>query len=218
MKQDKTILYLHGFSSSPQSNKAVLFREEFSKVGIDLIIPDLEGKIFRNLTISNQMNIIRNAIKKNPSSEYGLIGSSMGGYLALLTAESQPLVKVMFLMCPGINFVKRWERRLGFEYPYRKAIPGLIPVFNFRYNKVMDLSSHIFDDARWWEQVILGRQITSRLIHGKYDDVVPIEESRRYTENNFRAELVELESDHGLLSHANWIVKDAIRFFKLHGF
>ncbi len=218
MKQDRAVLYLHGFSSSPQSRKAVLFREEFSKEGINLIIPDLEGENFRNLTISNQMNIIRDTIKKNPSSEYGLIGSSMGGYLALLTAECQPLVKLMFLMCPGINFVNRWERRLGFEYPYGKRIPGLIQVFNFRYNKVMDLSNHIFEDAKWWEQVKLGRQITSRLIHGIYDDVVPIEESRRYAANNFRAELVELESDHGLLSHANWIVKDAIRFFKLHGF
>ncbi|QPJ63170.1 MAG: hypothetical protein G3M70_15325 [Candidatus Nitronauta litoralis] len=218
MEADSTILYLHGFSSGPQSNKAVLFRKEFSRHGINLIIPDLEGGSFRNLTISSQMNIIRNVIYQNPSSKYGVIGSSMGGYLALLTAETQPLVTTLFLMCPGINFVKRWQRRLGFEYPHRVRIPSLIQVFNFRYNKVMDLSSEIFCDAKRWEQINLGRQISSRLVHGMLDDVVPIEESRNYVQKNFRAELVELKSDHGLLSHSNWIAKDAVHFFKLHGF
>lgn len=218
MKADNSIIYLHGFSSGPQSRKAVLFRKEFSRHGINLLIPDLEGGDFRNLTISNQINIIRKVIYQNPSSKYGIIGSSMGGYLALLTAELQPLVSSLFLMCPGINFVKRWEKRLNKEYPYNLRNLSLIQVLNFRYNKVMDLGTEIFTDARFWEEVRLGRQISSRLVHGILDDVVPIEESRKYVASNSRAELVELKSDHGLLSHANWIAKDAVRFFKLHGF
>ncbi len=218
MRADNSIIYLHGFSSSPQSNKAVLFRKEFSRHGIDLIIPDLEGGDFRNLTISNQINIIRNVIYQNPSSKYGIIGSSMGGYLALLTAELQPLVSTLFLMCPGINFVKRWEKRLGLEYPHSLRNQNLIQVLNFRYNKVMDLGTEIFKDARCWEEIRLGRQIPSRLVHGVWDEVVPIDESRKYVRINSRAELVEIKSDHGLLSHANWIAKEAVRFFKLHGF
>ncbi len=217
MRQDSVILYLHGFSSSPRSTKAKLFNEYFSRHGVQLIIPDLEEGDFRNLTISGQMNVIRRIIYQNPSPKYGVIGSSMGGYLALLTAQFQPLVSALYLMCPGINLVSRWEKKLHTEYPGSGKIPGLIQVFNYRYNKEMDLNRNLFDDAVRWEQVKLDRQLPVRLAHGKYDDVVPIEESRRYLKNNSRAELVELESDHGLLSHSNWIVKDAFNFFQLQG-
>ncbi len=218
MKQDSVIIYLHGFASSPHSKKAVLFREEFSRQGIQLIIPDLEGGDFRNLTISRQMGIIRNTIYQNPSSKYGLIGSSMGGYLALLTAQGQPLVNALFLMCPGINFVTRWKKKLELENPKMKSIPGLIQVFNYRYNKIVDLNSNLFEDAKGWEQVLLERQISAHLIHGVLDEVVPIEESRLYRAKNSSAELVELDSDHGLLSHAHWIAREALIYFKRQGY
>lgn len=217
MRQDSTILYLHGFSSSPQSIKAKQFNRYFSRRGVELIIPDLEEGDFRNLTISGQMNVIRRIMHQNPSSKFGVVGSSMGGYLALLTAQFQPLVSALYLMCPGINFVKRWEKKLHAEYPGCGKIPGLIQVFNYRYNKVMSLNRNLFDDAVRWEQVRLDRQLPVRVVHGKHDDVVPIEESKRYLKYNNRAQLVELESDHGLLSHSNWIVKDAFNFFQLQG-
>ncbi len=214
---DVLFIYLHGFASGPGSNKARAFRKRFSEINLPLLVPDLENGDFRNLTLSRQMDVIRWLIHRNPARKYGLIGSSMGGYLAALTAQLQPRVRALYLMCPGFDFVQRWETRIKKEYPYHFRSPGLIPLFNYRYNKVMDFSTGLFEDARLWEQVDLGREVPTRLVHGLQDDIVDIENSRNFVRNKSWAELVELDSDHGLLSHLDWILEDSIRFFRASG-
>ena len=215
--KDTLFIYFHGFSSGPHSNKARAFRQHFSSLDLPLVIPDLEDGDFMNLSITSQINVIRRTFQENPAGSYGLIGSSMGGYLAALTAQLQPLVHAVYLMCPGFHFVKRWKIRLLAEYPYTKEIPRLIPLLNYRYNKIMDFSTAIFDDAAWWENVPLNRRLPTRLVHGIHDDIVGIDESRSFTQSHPWAQLEELDSDHGLLSHVDWILQDCIGFFRSQG-
>ncbi len=82
----------------------------------------------------------------------------------------------------------------------------------------MTFSTAIFDDAAVWEQVPLDRAIPTRLVHGVNDDVVPIEQSRQFALNRPWIDFEELDSDHGLLSHSEWIVKDCLQFLKREGF
>ncbi len=93
--KDKLLIYLHGFSSGPRSNKAMIFGKRFKQRGLNLVIPDLEGGDFRNLTITGQIDIIRQTLARFSVEKCAVIGSSMGGYLALLTAQLQPLVKAV---------------------------------------------------------------------------------------------------------------------------
>ena len=214
MRQDSLIIYLHGFASGPGSYKATLFRRYFASSGVSLVIPDLEGGDFRNLTVTSQINIIRQTIYENPAERYGLVGSSMGGYLALLTAQMEPRVRCLYLMCPGINFVSRWKKKVMGEFKPNEKFPSLIQVFNYRYNKIVDLNSSLFQDAETWDSLNLERCLPTRLVHGAQDEVVPLEGSRSFCQTRPWVELVELDSDHGLLSHGRWIVKDAFRFFQ----
>lgn len=212
------IIYLHGFASGPQSSKASAFREQFSELGVSVEFPDLEGGDFENLNISNQMAIIEKVIDDCPESRLGLIGSSMGGYLALLNAQRFDRITAIYLMCPGLNFIQRWSQRLLKENPEWEEIPSTIRTFNYRHNREMDFNTAIFKDAKTWEQVSLSRSLPTRIVHGIHDEVVPVSESRKFAKDRDWVRLEELDSDHGLLSHLDWILKDGIEFFSHNGF
>jgi len=204
-------VYLHGFASSPQSQKATAFKKRFSELGLPLTVPDLEGGDFKHLTISRQIRIINETLDTFPDATWALIGSSMGGYLAAVTGQLRPEVKALYLMCPGFNFIRRWRLALADEIQKGE---GLIRVFNYRYNKNMELDLEIFEDAEQWEAIDFDRPVSTRIIHGLHDETVDIEESRNFARQHSWVNLKELDSDHGLISHLNWVIEDCLEFFK----
>ncbi len=207
-------IYLHGFASSPQSQKATAFKKRFDELGLPLTVPDLEGGDFKHLTLSSQMKIIENTLDTFPSAAFALIGSSMGGYLAALTAQTRKEVKGLYLMCPGFNFLKRWEALLSCENEAVKSGKKLIRVFNYRYNKTMDLNIGLFEDARQWQNIRFERPVPTRIVHGIHDETVDPAESRNFVNDHPWATLWEVDSDHGLISHMDLILEDCLVFFK----
>ena len=208
------IIYLHGFASSPGSKKAAEFKKYFNDHSVPLTIPDLEGGDFQRLTLSRQIKIIADCLDQNPGEEFAIIGSSMGGYLAALMAQIRKDVAAIYLMAPGFNFLKRWRDRINIDFKGFNEIPDLIKVFHYRYNKDMQLSTDIFRDAEKWDRLALDRVLPTRIVHGIDDDTVDISESRKFKQAHPWCQLMELESDHQLLSHIDWIVEDCFKFLK----
>src|SRR5579883_715627 len=99
------VIYLHGFASGPSSKKARFFAERIPH----LEVPDLARGDFEHLTITGQLEVIRDLAKGEPVH---LIGSSLGGYLAALYASRHPEVQKLVLMAPAFEFKSRWEERL----------------------------------------------------------------------------------------------------------
>ena len=209
---DMRFIYLHGFASSPRSKKAKIFKKEFERRGIPLAVPNLDGGNFIQLTLSGQIALVKNYLDACSEERVGLIGSSMGGYLASLVAQEIQQVLALYLMAPGFNFLSRWRDRLGIYEGGRQQ--EYIRVYHYDFEREMDLSTEIFLDAQKWEQVPLNRNLPTRLVHGIHDDTVPIDESRHFANNRPWCDLVELDSDHGLFSHVNWIVNDCLNFFQ----
>ncbi len=210
-------LYLHGFASSPSSNKARAFKEKFDALGIHLEIPSLDGGDFKNLTLSSQMSIINQYVDRYPDEKFAVIGSSMGGYLAALAANLRPEIKTAYLMAPGFNFLNRWKKK--WEEGDENNLPSAknIKVFHYGLNEWCYLDSGLFADAMKWDSVSLDKELPTRIVHGIHDDTVPIQESRHYASVLKSCDLVELDSDHGLLSHIDWIVEDCADFFSING-
>ena len=203
-------IYLHGFASGPNSNKASAFRKRFKELNIPICVPDLQENDFENLTLSRQIKLIQSIIDENKDKTYGLIGSSMGGYLACLIAQTRDTVKAIYLMAPGFNFLVRWKEKLE-----NSEITGpLIPVFHYRYNKEVFLNTNLFIDAELWQSFSLEKSIPTKIVHGLHDDTVDIQESRNFVSSHPWCHLTELDSDHGLLSSIDWIIEDCINFFK----
>jgi len=207
-------IYLHGFASGPGSKKAVEFKKCFDRIAVPLIIPDLEGGDFQRLSLSGQIKIIHDCMDQYPGEQFGLIGSSMGGYLATLVAQMRKDVSAVYLMAPGFNFLKRWRTRIQGHLKGSNGIPDLIQVFHYRYNKEMDLNTDILRDAEEWERIELDRKLPTRIVHGTRDDTVAVAESRKFFRAHPWCRLQELDSDHQLLSHIEWIVNDCLEFFR----
>jgi pimeloyl-ACP methyl ester carboxylesterase len=185
-------------------------------LGLPLTVPDLEGGDFKHLTISRQLAIIEKTMDSFPDSFFALIGSSMGGYLAALTAQIRPNVKGAYLMCPGFNFVTRWRSSMEEEIQ-RTGESRLIRVFNYRYAKTMELDIGLFEDAEKWEGMEYEKPVPTRIVHGIHDDTVDIVESRNFAQKYPWTTLKEVNSDHGLLSHLDWIIDDCLNFFRVQG-
>ena len=203
-------IYLHGFASGPNSSKAQAFKKRFEKLDITFHVPDLQEGDFENLTLSGQIRLVQNIIDKDKRKKFGLIGSSMGGYLASLIAQTRDSVKALYLMAPGFNFLNRWRETLNLS----KTTQDLIPVFHYRYNKEVLLNTYLFRDAETWESLPFERKVPTLIVHGLHDTTVNILESRNFVSNHPGCELKELDSDHGLLSCMDWIVEDCLRFFQ----
>lgn len=210
-------IYLHGFASGPGSKKACAFKDCFERAGLPLTIPDLQQGDFENLTLIKQVSLVQSIIDKKPGTRFALIGSSMGAYIAALTAETRKEIKALYLMAPGFNFLNRWMENMGWDKNRLGEIQDLIRVFHYSYNAEVTLNTGLFRDAMYWDSLPLIRNIPTRLVHGLHDETVDIQESRGFAESRPWCELKELDSDHGLLSCIDWIVGDCMEFFRFKG-
>ena len=203
-------IYLHGFASGPNSNKARAFKKRFEELNLPFNVPDLQEDDFENLTLSRQVELVQAIIDQDTNKSFGLIGSSMGGYLASLIAQTRNSIKALYLLAPGFNFLNRWRKILDLS----NTGESLIPVFHYRYNKEVNLNTFLFRDAETWESLPLDREIPTRIVHGLHDETIDISESRNFVRERPFCRLKELDSDHGLLSCIDWIIEDCLGFFK----
>ena len=187
-------LYLHGFSSGPSSRKARFFADNLRHAGARVEVPDLTRGDFEHLTITGQLEVIADVAGGRPVA---LIGSSMGGYLAALYAASHAEVTKLMLMAPAFGFLSRWPEWLGANKLDEWRESGELEFFNYAEQCMRKLKYGLIEDAARYEQYPRVHQPTL-IFHGVYDDVVPVENSRRFVRSHSAARLVEFESGHEL--------------------
>ena len=206
-------IYLHGFASGPGSQKARVFKDRFEKARLPLTIPDLQQGNFENLTLTNQVSLVQSIIDGKPGARFALIGSSMGGYVAALAAETRKEIEALYLMAPGFNFLNRWIENMGWDKNSFSSTPDLIRIFHYSFNREVTLNTDLFRDAIQWDSLPLIRDIPIRVVHGIHDETINIQESRDFARSRPWCQLKELDSDHGLFSCIDWIIDDCMKFF-----
>jgi uncharacterized protein len=84
--QNISVLYLHGFRSSPQSSKAVMIEQDLTRHGIHYACPALD------ISPAIAMQQINAAIDQALANQNAirLIGSSLGGFYASAVMEQHP--------------------------------------------------------------------------------------------------------------------------------
>jgi pimeloyl-ACP methyl ester carboxylesterase len=183
------IIYLHGFASGPGSKKARFFREHFSALGFELVIPDLTEGNFEGLTITGQLKVVERLASGEPVS---LIGSSMGGYLAALYAARHPDTRKIVLMAPAFCFARRWPAE-----EWKRA--GFLPVYNYANQQPARVGYQLYEDAQHYEDYPQVTQPTL-IFHGQKDDAVPATYSEEFAAGRPNVRLEILDSDHELLN------------------
>ncbi len=189
-------LYIHGFASGPRSRKAIYLAKKFAAQGIELLVPDFNQGGFTNFTISRQL---QQALSYFPATEpVTIIGSSLGGWAALLLAQQYHQVARLVLLAPAFGFPSLWLERLGAEALDDWQESGSLPVYHHVEQQQVPLHYRFVIDAQQYLQSNLERNLPTLILHGQSDAVVPIDLSRNFAATHPWAELIELDSDHSL--------------------
>lgn len=189
------IIYLHGWASSPFSDKARFFSQQFQQANIPLIIPDLNQPDFYHLTLSRQIEQVRALIN---SDEVTLIGSSLGGLTALWVAESCPQVKQVVTLAPALNFLEAKEIFMGSEQIQQWQTAQELAVYHYAAQEEKLIHYNFIADMVNYPDSALQRAIPTLMLHGQHDEVINYRYSYEFSQHRPWIDYHLLESDHGL--------------------
>jgi predicted esterase YcpF (UPF0227 family) len=111
----RTIVYLHGFISSPRSQKAILLGDYVRNcvTGIDYEVPELHHRPAR------AFETVLAVCARHAVDDLTLVGSSLGGFYATVAAEHVGCRAA--LLNPAVHPHRHFERYLG---PQRNLYTG----------------------------------------------------------------------------------------------
>ena len=202
-----SVLYFHGFASSPASAKITALRPLLAPHGIELNAPDLNVPSFERLDLDAVLEHALECAHAIPPQ--AIVGSSLGALIALSVAR-RGLALPLVLIAPALGIAQRWKSRIPDGDP--------IMVFNYARNADAPIHRAFFDQIT--ELYVDDEPPPSRVtvVMGRKDETVPfdvVEETWRKWETSGRlvagSRFIELdEGDHSLVAHAE-IIRDAIR-------
>jgi uncharacterized protein len=207
-------LYLHGFTSAPQSTKAIYLHERFGELNQSLLIPDLNQNDFFSLTLTRQIQQCENILSNYPG-EWSIIGSSFGGLTATWLAQHNVAIKQLVLLAPAFYFLQYWKRQLGADQLHQWQQTGSIDVYHYGAQRSLSLSYLFWQDASQYHESDLQKDLPTLIFHGINDDIIPIQSSRQYAQVKSHCELVEMNSDHALIDVMDEIWKKSKHFLNL---
>ncbi len=192
-------LYLHGLASSPLSRKAAYFKQEYQQLGIKLDTIDFNLPDFANLTLTRQINQVKQILTQKPYQQFVLIGSSFGGLTANWIAHDLPeRVKALILLAPALNFWDSWSSKIPAQGLLQWQQTGKLPVYHYGEQKQVLLNYTFWQDLQKYNDSTIRHHIPTLIFHGTHDETVPIVASRLYAQQNPQSNLIELNSNHGL--------------------
>jgi len=202
---ETTILFLHGFASSAQSAKALYFRERFAElpqVGFCAVDLNPTPRDFEYMTTTGQIDRLRQYVLDHDLPKLSIIGSSYGGLIAVHYAHRFGGVEKMLLLAPGLRWL---SGGLSAEQLAQWRQAGAAPIFHDAFKKELLIRYDLeVDGQRYLEPIPPHSPMT--IIHGRADTVVPTDDSRKYAAAfPDRVRLVEVEGDHDLNGHLDFI-------------
>jgi predicted esterase YcpF (UPF0227 family) len=197
-----SVLYFHGFASSPGSAKITALRPLLAPHGIELNAPDLNVPSFERLDFEAMVETALRAARETPPR--AMVGSSLGAQVALAAAKRGIDVPIV-LIAPAIGQSSRWRKMLPAEDP--------VSVFNFALNANAPIHRAFFVHMANLDVDADPPPSRVTVIMGREDETVPfdlVERHWRTWEAWSRlapgSRFIEVpEGDHGLVAQASLI-------------
>ena len=193
-------IYLHGFASSARSTKAGYFADRFREHGIQLRCPDFNEPEFETLTVSRMLDTVGRELVRT-SEPSVLIGSSLGGMLAILGAAAFPTrVARLVLMAPAVMFAKPGHHILTPERIDEWRRRGALPFFHYGYNEERLLNYGFYEDSVRYDAFDARFEQPTLIFQGLRDASVDHRTVEQFARSRPHVTLSLLDDDHQLIA------------------
>eukprot|EP00741_Cyanophora_paradoxa_P021384 tig00021350_g20643.t1 len=194
--------FIHGFASGPSSMKGTMLQKIFKeKHRTPLLLPDVNQPSFRDLEYNS---CLAHLLKiSTAADQWCLIGSSMGGYLSARFAELHPeKVSRLVLICPAFDLGRLLSKMTGGEEGMRQwRETGRRKFMSYATGAEEEVGYEFVRQALEDHPAFpdVG-SVPTLIIHGRQDEVVPIESSRQYAAARpATVRLLEVDDEHGMV-------------------
>ncbi len=220
MRPVRSVIYLHGFASSPDSSKAHRFAAELDARGVAYSCPDFNEPVFETLTVTRMLDQTAAAIAGAPAGPVALVGSSLGAFVAVHAAVSDarsahPRVDRLVLMAPALDFGGNRLRRLG-EHgidEWRRA--GTLRVFHYAHHAERDVGYALYEDAARYDAFAVNLGLPALVFQGVRDASVDPSMVQRWARARSTVDLRLLDDEHQLTHSIETIWQASAEFLGL---
>ena len=201
----KSVVFLHGFLSSAGGIKANFLNRRLDNrpdVAFHALNFNPSPSDFEYMTVTGQINRLRQYVLDRHLASLCLVGSSLGGQIALHYAHRYAGVERILLLAPALFYdgshyseldLARWKAN-GVHNVWHDAFQQNLPL---RYEFHLD---------RLQYQIPAPPPAPNTIIHGKNDAVIPPGHSRRYAaQYPDQVQLLEVDADHRLKNQLDLI-------------
>ena len=213
------VFYLHGFASSPTSTKVGYFTERLREHGIEVQCPDFNQPDFATLTLTrmlDQLGAALAAVDRATGGAVTLIGSSLGGTLAVLAAErfSSQLDRLV-LLAPAVMFAKPGHHLLPPERIEEWRRRGALPFFHYADHAERALNFEFYDNSLRHDAFNAVFNQPALAFQGLHDASVDYRTVEAFAKTRMNLTLSLLDDDHQLMASLPRIWNDIQPFLGL---
>jgi pimeloyl-ACP methyl ester carboxylesterase len=212
----RTVFYLHGFASSDKSTKATYLADRLRVHGIALRCPDFNRPDFASLTMTRMLHQLASETVLPPGQGVTLIGSSLGGTLAVLAAARlTDRIDRLVLLAPAVMFAKDGHHLLPPERIEEWRRKGAIPFFHYGHNEERPLDFAFYEDTLRYDAFEAKFSQPTLIFQGVRDTSVDHRTVERFARTRPNVTLSLLDDDHQLTASLPRIWNDVEAFLGL---
>ncbi len=212
------VVYLHGFASSPKSTKVDFFRERLREHGVEVRCPDFNQPDFSTLTLTRMLDQLGAELARLDGAPAALLGSSLGGTLAILAAERYAAqVDRIVLMAPAVMFAKPGHHLLPPDRVEEWRRRGSLPFFHHADQAERDLDVAFYEDSLRYDAFDATVRQPALIFQGLHDASVDHRSVSAFARTRPNVSLSLLDDDHQLIASLPRMWTDVRTFLGLDG-